>query len=571
MDNIAIAGIFQDIADLLEIKGENKFKVRAYQRVVHTIEELPREIETMIAGGQDLKSIPGVGEAIAGKITEIINTGKLEYYEKLKAEFPSGITTLLEIPGIGPKTAKKLSEQGISSIDVLEKAIQDGTIAHIFRMGDKTSENILRQIKSMRTKDQRIPIGEALPIVEEITNYLQKVPGVRNLTPAGSLRRFRDTVGDIDMMGTADSPEAVIEIFTRMPIVSQILGRGPTKASVVLRNKLQVDLRMVEHDSFGSLLQYFTGSKQHNIILRTRAQKQGLSLNEYGITTVDTGELEKFTDEESFYNRLGLQYMPPEIREGTNEIELAERNEIPVLIQLSDIRGDFHMHTGWSDGQDSVEEMALAAKKLGYEFIAITDHSGGLGVAHGLTPERLKNQIEEVRAVNQKMTGIRVFSGSEVDIRSDGSLDLPDELLDKLDIVIASIHSGMSQSEQQITDRVIAAIKNPNVDCIAHPTCRLIGTRPPVAIDMEAVMKAALKYNKALEINAMPNRLDLKDTHIFRARDLGVKLFIGTDSHSTRQLEVMRFGIGIARRGWCRPGDLLNTMPPDKIMKFSGN
>jgi DNA polymerase (family 10) len=570
MDNDTIAGIFQDIADLLEIKGENKFKIRAYQRVVQTIEELPREIEDMVAEGENLKNIPGVGQAIADKITEIINTGRLEYYEKLKAEFPAGITTLLEIPGVGPKTAKKLSEQGISSIDELETAIEEGTVAHIFRMGDKTAENILRQIKSLRTKDQRIPIGEALPIADEITGYLQKVPGVRNLTPAGSLRRFRDTVGDIDMMGTADNPEKVIEAFVAMPMVVQVLGKGPTKASVVLKNKLQVDLRMMEHDAFGSLLQYFTGSKQHNIILRTRALKQGLSLSEYGITSTDTGELEKFGDEESFYKRLGLQYMPPEIREGTNEIELAERNGIPQLIQLSDIRGDLHMHTGWSDGQDSIEEMALAAKKLGYQFIAITDHSGGLGVAHGLTPERLEKQIEEINAVNKKLTGIRVFSGSEVDIRSDGTLDLPDEILAKLDIVIASIHSGMSQSEGQITERVIKAIKNPNVDCIAHPTCRLIGTRAPVAMDMEAVMKAAKENGKALEINAMPNRLDLKDTHIFRARELGVKLYIGTDSHSTRQLEVMRFGIGIARRGWCQPSDLLNTLPADKILQSPG-
>jgi DNA polymerase (family X) len=571
MDNDTIAGIFQDIADLLEIKGENKFKIRAYQRVVQTIEELPREIEDMVAEGENLKNIPGVGQAIADKITEIINTGRLEYYEKLKAEFPAGITTLLEIPGVGPKTAKKLSEQGISSIDELETAIEDGTVAHIFRMGDKTAENILRQIKSLRTKDQRIPIGEALPIADEIIGYLQKVPGVRNLTPAGSLRRFRDTVGDIDMMGTADDPEKVIEAFVNMPMVMQVLWKGPTKASVVLKNKLQVDLRMMEHDAFGSLLQYFTGNKQHNIILRTRALKQGLSLSEYGITSTDTGELEKFGDEESFYKRLGLQYMPPEIREGTNEIELAERNGIPQLIQLSDIRGDLHMHTGWSDGQDSIEEMALAAKKLGYQFIAITDHSGGLGVAHGLTPERLEKQIEEIKAVNKKLTGIRVFSGSEVDIRSDGTLDLPDEILAKLDIVIASIHSGMSQSEGQITERVIKAIKNPNVDCIAHPTCRLIGTRAPVAMDMEAVMKAAKENGKALEINAMPNRLDLKDTHIFRARELGVKLYIGTDSHSTRQLEVMRFGIGIARRGWCQPSDLLNTLTADKILQSLGN
>jgi DNA polymerase (family 10) len=570
MDNVSIAGIFQDIADLLEIKGENKFKIRAYQRVARTIEDLPQEIETMLENGEDLKGIPGVGEAIAGKINEIIDTGKLEYYEKLKAEFPAGIKSLLEIPGIGPRTAKKLSEQGISSIDALEEAVKDGTVAGMFRMGEKTAENILRQIKSLRTKERRIPLGDALPVAEEIINYLKKVPGVRNLTTAGSLRRFRDTIGDIDLMGTADDPAAVIEAFTSLPITDQILGKGETKASIVLKNRLQVDLRMVAHDEFGSLLQYFTGSKQHNIILRTRALKQGLSLNEYGITTVATGKLEKFATEEEFYKRLGMQYMPPEIREGTNEIELAARNEIPRLIELSDIRGDFHMHTSWSDGQDSIEEMALTARKLGYQFITITDHSGGLGIAHGLNAERLKKQLEEIREVNRKLTGITVFSGSEVDIRSDGSLDLPDEILAELDIVIASIHSGMNQPEQQITGRVIKAIQNPNVDFIAHPTCRLIGVREPVAIDLEAVMKAAVKYNKALEINAMPSRLDLKDTHIYRARELGVRLYLGTDSHSARQLEMMRFGVGVARRGWCQPGDLLNTKSPQEIKKLSG-
>jgi len=569
MKNTEIAKVFQDMADLLELKGENPFKIRAYQRAARAIEHLPKELEIAVEEGEDLQAIPGVGEAIAKKITELVTTGKLRVYEELKAEFPEGITALLEIPGIGPKTAKKLStELGIKSVDELEQAIKDGRVARLFRLGEKTAENILQQIQALRRKDQRIPIGEALPVVDEVLNALRTIPGVKNLTAAGSLRRFRETVGDIDLMGTADNPEEVIKAFVSLPQVRQVLAQGPTKASVILPGGLQADLRMVEHDSFGSLLQYFTGSKQHNIALRTKEQKRGLKLSEYGITDLSTNNLEKFATEEEFYHRLGLQYIPPELREDQGEIELAEKGALPRLIELSDIKGDFHVHTKWSDGHDTIEDMVKAARALGYKYIAITDHSVGRGIAKGLNEERLRQQIEEIKQLNQKLGDFRILTGIEVDIRADGTIDLPDGLLAELDVVIAAIHSAMTQSEEQITRRLINAIENPHVDIIAHPTCRLIGEREPAAVDMEAVFKAALRNNKALEINAMPDRLDLKDTHIYRARELGIKLALGTDAHSTAQLGFMRFGIGIARRGWCQAKDVLNTRPLEEVLAF---
>ena len=567
MKNSDVAKIFQDIADLLELKGENVFKIRAYQKAARAIEYHPRELEAMIDEGEDLQSIPGVGEAIAKKAAELVTTGKLGYYENLKGEFPQGITNLLDVPGIGPKTANKLSsELGISSVDELERAINDGRVAGLFRLGERTADNILHQIQALRRKDQRIPIGEALPIVDEIIAALHNIPGVKNLTPAGSLRRFQETVGDIDLMGTADEPKEIIDAFVALPLVKQVLAQGSTKASVIVSGGLQVDLRMVEHESFGSLLQYFTGSKQHNIALREKWRKKGLKLSEYGITVVATDKLEKFATEEEFYRRLGLQYIPPEIRQAQGEIEKAEQGTIPRLVELSDMKGDLHTHTEWSDGRDSIEELARAARDTGRQYIAITEHSAGRGIAHGLDVARLRQQIAEIKALNERLTGLRVLTGTEVDIRADGSLDLPHEILAELDMVTAAVHSAMNQSEEKMTARVIKAIENPDVDMIAHPTCRLIGEREPVAIDLEAVFRAAVKYNKILEINAMPDRLDLKDTHAFRARELGVKLAIGTDAHSVAHLDLMRFGIGVARRAWCEPRHILNTLPPEELL-----
>ncbi len=546
MKNSQVAKVFQDVADLLELKRENVFKIRAYQKAARIIEHYPRELEAMIEEGEDLESIPGVGGAIAKKAAELITTGELAYYENLKAESPQGITNLLDIPGIGPKTASKLSsELGISSVDELERAINDGRVGKLFRLGEKTADNILHQIQALRRKDQRIPIGEALPIVEQIIADLRAIPGVKNLTPAGSLRRFQETVGDIDLMGTADEPKEVIDAFLALPLVRQVLAQGSTKASVVVSGGLQVDLRMVEHDSFGSLLQYFTGGKQHNISLREKWRKRGLKLSEYGITVVATDQLERFATEEEFYRRLGMQYVPPEIREAQGEIEKAEQGSIPRLVELCDIKGDLHTHTEWSDGHDSIEELARAAQDLDYQYIAITEHSAGRGIAHGLGIERLREQVGEIKAVNRRLSGIRVLTGTEADIRADGSLDLPHEILAELDIVIAAVHSAMNQSEEKMTQRVLKAIENPDVDVIAHPTCRLIGERESVAIDLEAVFRAAATHHKIMEINAMPERLDLRDTHAFRARQLGVRLAIGTDAHSVAHLGLMRFGVGL--------------------------
>jgi len=568
MKNSEIAKVFQDIADLLELKQENPFKIRAYQKSVRSIEHLPVELEQLVAQDK-LREVPGVGEAIAKKITELVTTGHLEYYEKLKSEFPEGISTLLDVPGVGPKTAILLSsELGISSVDELEAAIVGGKVARLYRMGDKTAENILHQIQATRRKDQRIPIGEALPVVDEISASLKELPGLKNLVPAGSLRRFRETIGDIDLMGTADDAREVIQTFTSLPQVKEVLVSGTTKASVVVSGELQADLRIVEHDCFGSLLQYFTGSKQHNINLRERARRHGLSLSEYGITNLATEELEKFATEEAFYERLGLQLIPPELREGQQEVERAEHGTIPRLVEVTDIKGDFHVHTDWSDGRDPIEAMALAAKALGYEYLGIADHSGGRGIAHGLDAERLRQQILEIKELNQKIGGIHIFSGVEVDIRADGSLDIPDELLAELDIVTAAVHSGMSENQEQMTRRIMKAMENPNVDILAHPTCRLLPGREPVAVDMEAVFQTAARTDTMLEINAMPSRLDLKDIHTYRARELGVKLVINTDAHSTEHLGFMRFGVGVARRGWCEAKDIVNTRPLKEVIAY---
>jgi DNA polymerase (family X) len=569
MKNADIAAVFENIADLLELKGENKFKIRAYARAAQTISHLRQEMELMHEEGKDFREIPGIGDAIAAKSIELIATGKLKFYEDLKKEFPPGIINLLDVPGIGPKTAYRLStELSIGSIDQLEQAIKDGRVASLERMGEKTAENILHAVQAFRSKEKRIPLGEALPVVEEVLAALANVPGVRNLTPAGSLRRFKETVGDIDLMGTADNPEEVIKAFVKLHQVRQVLSQGPTKASVILPKGLQADLRMVEHDAFGSLLQHFTGSKEHNIALRTRTQAQGLSLSEYGITIVKTGELKKFGDEHSFYRYLGLQYIPPEIREDMGEIDLAARNEIPALIETGDIKGDFHSHTNASDGVDTIEDMARAAKARGYEYLAITDHSSGRNMKPVDRLARVKKQTAEIKRLNASSLGIRLLDGVEVDIKADGSLDLPDEILAAMDYVIASVHSSFMQARAVITRRIIGAIENPHVDSLAHPTCRKIGEREPIDVDLEAVFRAAVSNRKALEINAMPERLDLKDLYAYRARELGVMLAIGTDSHSIAHLNLMKFGVGVARRAWCRPKDVLNTRSLKEVLKY---
>ena len=568
MKNAEIIEILENIAVLLELKSESFFKSRAYQKAARSIESLAEDVDKLVAEGR-LQEIPGVGEAISKKLTELVSTGRLDYYEKLKAEFPPGINVLMEIPGIGPRTALLLTKElGISHLDDLEKAIEDGKVAALPRMGEKTAHNILRQIKAYRKikSEQRVPLGTALPIAEALMEEMRSIPGLKQLSLAGSLRRFKDTIGDIDLVGTADDPETALKTFTSLPVIKEIQEIDRTKASVIIFNGLQVDLRMVENDSFGSALQYFTGSQQHNIDLRTRAERFGLSLSEYGIVNLPGGEIEKFSTEESFYKRQGLHFIPPEIREGQPEISLAEKNLLPHLIELADIKGDLHVHSDWSDGAGSLETMLGAVRVRGYQYIAITDHSPGLGIAGGLDIDRLHQQAKLIDELNMKNPDIRILSGIEVDIRANGTLDVPDEVLAELDVVVASVHSGLNQGIEQMTRRILSAIHNPHVDILGHPTCRLLGQREPVDLDIEAIFKAALEHNTALEINAMPSRLDLKDTHIYKARQTGVKLVIATDSHHPEHLKFMRFGVGMARRGWCEAKDILNTLPADQFL-----
>ncbi len=568
MKNAEIIEILENIAVLLELKSESFFKSRAYQKAARSIESLAEDVDKLVAEGR-LQEIPGVGEAISKKLTELVSTGRLDYYEKLKAEFPPGINVLMEIPGIGPRTALLLTKElGISHLDDLEKAIEDGKVAALPRMGEKTAHNILRQIKAYRKikSEQRVPLGTALPIAEALMEEMRSIPGLKQLSLAGSLRRFKDTIGDIDLVGTADDPETALKTFTSLPVIKEIQEIDRTKASVIIFNGLQVDLRMVENDSFGSALQYFTGSQQHNIDLHTRAEQFGLSLSEYGIVNLPGGEIEKFFTEESFYKRQGLHFIPPEIREGQPEISLAEKNLLPHLIELADIKGDLHVHSDWSDGAGSLETMLGAVRERGYQYIAITDHSPGLGIAGGLDIDRLHQQAKLIDELNMKNPDIRILSGIEVDIRANGTLDVPDEVLAELDVVVASVHSGLNQGIEQMTRRILSAIHNPHVDILGHPTCRLLGQREPVDLDIEAIFKAALEHNTALEINAMPSRLDLKDTHIYKARQTGVKLVIATDSHHPEHLKFMRFGVGMARRGWCEAKDILNTLPADQFL-----
>jgi DNA polymerase (family 10) len=491
MTNSEIARIFLDMADLLEMKADNPFKIRAYRRAAESIRQLPREMSAMLAAGEDFRQIPGVGEAVAAKSEELLRTGGLAAYEELKAALPPGVLDLMAVPGVGPKTAHRLAaELGVASVDDLEKAAADGRLASLPHLGEKTAEKILREIRALRRKDRRYPLGTALPAVEEILAALRKVPGVRNLTPAGSLRRFRETVGDIDIMATADDPEAAVAAFVGLPQVAEVLARGTTKASVLLAGNLQADLRIVAHESFGSLLQHFTGSRDHNIALRAFAQKMGLSLSEYGIAD-DLGKIETFTDEASFYGRLGLACIPPEVRENQGEIDLAVRGTLPRLLEAGDIRGDFHTHTDWSDGQATLEEMAAAAEALGYEYLVVTDHSAGLGIANGLAADRLRDQAARIRALNRTRKRTRLLAGVEVNIKADGRLALPDEVLAELDVVVAAVHSSLNQNEQKMTRRIAAALENPHVDILAHPTCRLIGRREPAELDMETVLAAA--------------------------------------------------------------------------------
>jgi len=567
MKNQEIARIFNEIADILEIKGENPFRIRAYRRAAQNIDGLPRDIASL--SEEELLGIPGIGQDLAGKVREYINTGTIGTYEELKREIPEGLTLLLTVPGLGPKTAKLLYERlKIKDIEDLERLAREHKLRGLPGIKEKTEENILKGIEMLKRGKERLPIGRVLPIAREIFDLMKEKAPVVKLSLAGSLRRWKDTIKDIDILATSKEPEKVMNIFVRLPVVKEVLMKGPTKSSIVTTEGIQVDLRVVEEDSFGAALAYFTGSKAHNIKIREMAVKAGLKINEYGIFRESDNRRIGGEREEDVYRVLGLPYIPPELREDTGEIEAALEGRLPGLIELSDIKGDLHVHSKHSDGSHTIEELVKAAKERGYEYIAITDHTKGLGVARGLNEEKVLDELKEVRELNKRLRGFRVLMGVEVDIRSDFTLDLPDEVLARLDIVVASIHSGFRQSRDQLTKRLLLAIDNPFVTIIAHPTGRLIGERDAYDIDLEEVFKRLKEKGKAIEINAYPLRLDINDLQAKRAKELGIPIAINTDTHLINQFDYMQYGVSIARRGWLEKDDVLNSMTTENLLKW---
>ncbi len=567
MRNAEVAAVLYDISELLEIKGENIFKVRAYAKAARAIEGMTEDIEE-VASRKKLTEIPGVGESIAEKIEEYLKTGKIEQYRELLKQVPVELHELLKIPGVGPKTAQLLHEKfGVKNIDDLEKAAKQHRIRRLAGFGAKKEENILSSIERYRQRSTRIPLGTALPVSRKIVEFLKKSGVIDRIEPAGSLRRKKETVGDIDILATSNDPRAAIEAFVHLPLVKKILGQGITKATIVTRDAIQIDLRIIEEKSFGTSLQYFTGSKEHNIKLRDIARLKGLKLSEYDLEEVATGRKIYCKSDDEVYRKLGLLPVPPEIREDTGEIEAALSGKLPELIEQKDIKGDFHVHTDWSEGINPLPEMVGAAKRLGYEYIAITDHSRSLGVAHGLSEERLLEQIKEIGKLNDKLSDFHIFTGTEVDIKADASIDFPDSILSQCDVVVAALHVGQRQTRREITGRLVTAMENEHVDIIAHPTGRIIGEREAYDVDMEVLLDAAASTGTVLEINAYPSRLDLNDVNARKAKNKGVTLTIDTDAHSKEQLGLMEFGVNVARRGWLEKDDLVNTRAV-KYVKF---
>jgi len=566
MKNQEIAGIFNHIADLLEIKGENPFRIRAYRRAALNIEGLTKDVAE--TPKDELMKIPGIGQDLAGKIQEYVITGRLQLYEDLKKEVPEDLSLLLSVPSLGPKTAKLLLEKlKIKNLEDLERFARGHKLSGLPGIKEKTEENILKGIEMLKRGMERQPLGKVLPIANDILEHLKNKSPIKKLSIAGSIRRWKDTIKDIDILATSQDPKAVMNAFVHLPHVKDVLMHGPTKSSVIIHEGLQVDLRVVEEDSFGAALAYFTGSKAHNIRLREMAVKSGLKINEYGIFREKDDKKLGGKEEEDIYRILGLPYIPAELREDSGEIEAAIKGRLPNLVEPGDIKGDLHVHTKRSDGSHDFEELIEEAKKRGYEYIAITDHSKGLAIARGLSAEKLMEEKKEIDAINKRLKGFKLIAGIEVDIRSDGHLDFSDEILKKLDIVIASIHSGFRQNRDKITKRLVSAMRNPYVSVIAHPTGRLIGERDPYDVDMNEILKIAKETGTAIEINAYPLRLDLNDVYAKMAKEMGVPIVISTDTHITNQFDYMVYGVSIARRGWLEKKDILNTMSYGSLMK----
>ncbi len=570
MRNQEIAAIFYEIADILDAQGV-KWEPIAYRKAARSLEGLPEAIEDVYASGgrEKLMEIEGIGRSMADHIEEILKTGKLRKLDDLKAKIPQGVLQMMQIEGIGPKKAMILYKKlKIKDLNDLKKAIRQQKIRKLEGFGEKTEQNITANIQMYEKGHERISLGVALPIAESIVEKLKKLKEVDQIMVGGSARRGKETVGDIDILVASDKPQKVMDVFTTMPMVDRVLGKGPTKSTVVLKNNLQVDVRIIKKETWGGAPQYFTGNVEHNVELRKMAIAKGWKLSEYGLNDRKTGRMVAGRTEEEVYAKLGMQLPPPEIRENSGEIELALKHKLPKLVGLKDIRGDLHAHTRWSDGTSNVEDMIVTAQKMGYEYIAITDHSKSDTIAHGMDERRLEQYIAEVRKIAKRYPKIKVLVGSEVYIHQDGSLDYSNDILKKLDIVVASIHRAFKMPADKMTKRIINMLENKNVDIFGHPTTRLVNVRAPIEFDAKHVFQVAADRGVIMEVDGSPERLDLKDTLTREAIKAGCKIAIDSDAHDTNQLRFMRFGVITARRGWATAHDVVNTLPFKDLQKL---
>ena len=574
MDNKAIAGILYETADLLEIDGQDSFRVRSYRNAAQAIEALPQQVANLIDEPKKLLEIPGIGKSMLANLQHLFKEGTVEVHVELLKKYRPSMLELLKIQGLGPKTIALIwSAYQVSDLDGVEKLAREGKIRTLPRMGEKHEKKLLKAIEDYRRIGGRFLLDTAEELAGKLVEHLLAAPGVEKVTPAGSLRRGRETIGDLDLLVTGKAcaqPEGrqkIVEYLVRFPGLMEVIAQGENKISFRQRNGMQVDVRLLPPESFGAAMQYFTGSKAHNVALRQRALKMGYTLSEYSLADLETEKPVAGKSEEEIYAKLKLDFIPPELRENLGEIEAAANHELPQLLELSDIRGDVHMHTVETDGRNTIEEMAEAARDRGYQYMAITDHSKNLAFANGLTDERALAHIERIRAVEKNTKSIRIFAGIEVDILADGALDLSDPVLEQMDIVIASVHSQFNQDRDTMTERLLKAIANPNTSIIGHPTGRLLLRRDAYSFDLDAVLKAAAKHKVAMELNAYPDRLDLCDVHLRAAKQHGVKIVINTDSHHTSHMEKLRYGVTQARRAWLTKDDVLNTLPPQKFAK----
>ncbi|MEK7716334.1 MAG: DNA polymerase/3'-5' exonuclease PolX [Pseudomonadota bacterium] len=556
--NADIATLFEEIADLLEIENANPFRVRAYRNAARQLQGMGVAASDMVAGGEDLTELPGIGEDLAAKIQEIVETGKCQFLEKLRKKTPPTITELLKIPGLGPKRVRALyHELDVHTLEQLARAARDGRIRKLPGFGEKTEQTILEAISAHVEKQARFKLAVAAQYAEPLRKYLEKISGVKQAVLAGSYRRFKETVGDIDILVTAGNTENVMDRFVAYDEVKDVLAKGSTRATVILKSSLQVDVRVVSEDCFGAALQYFTGSKAHNIEIRRLAQERRLKISEYGVFK---GEKRIAGDtEESVYRSVGLPWIPPELRENRGEIEAARAGKLPKLVEFADLKGDLHAHTKATDGHHTLREMADAARQHGFEYLAITEHSRRLTVAHGLDPQQLRKQMNEIDKLNDQLKNITLLKGIEVDILEDGALDLPDDVLSECDLVVGAVHSKFNLARAKQTERILRAMDHPHFTILAHPTGRLLDTREPYDVDMLKIIRRARERGCFLELNAHPERLDLLDIYCQMARDEAVLVAISSDAHSTQDFDNLVYGVGQARRGWLEKKDVLNT------------